>query len=142
MARATKAVVAQRIEEVLRLRIDGAEYHDVKEYASAQGWGVSARHVWNYMHQADDLLKERLEKDRDRLISRHVAQRRNLYSRALKAGQYAVALAVADSEAKLEQLFPGKVVNLNTGGTAGGAPVRLSFIEVRAAEEEGARGEG
>jgi hypothetical protein len=89
MARATKAQIAQRIEEILRIRIDGAEFHDVMQWASEKGWGVGERQLWNYMHQADDLLKERMEKDRDRLIARHISQRRNLYARALNAGRAA-----------------------------------------------------
>jgi hypothetical protein len=115
MPKATKAQVAQRIDEVLRIRIDGAEFHDVQQYAAEKGWGVGERQLWVYMHRADDLLKERLEKDRDRLIARHVAQRRNLYARALNAGQYGVALATADSEAKLENLFPAKAISVNQG---------------------------
>ncbi len=31
--KATKAVVAQRVEEVLRIRLDGAQFWDVREYA-------------------------------------------------------------------------------------------------------------
>ena len=34
------AEVAKRVEEVLRIRLDGAQFHDVVQYASEKGWGI------------------------------------------------------------------------------------------------------
>jgi hypothetical protein len=39
--KATKAEVAKRIYEVLRIRLDGAARHDICQYASENGWGLS-----------------------------------------------------------------------------------------------------
>ena len=39
-------------------------------------------------------------------MRRHLAQRRNLYAKAVSAGDVRTALAVLDSEAKMLRLFP------------------------------------
>jgi hypothetical protein len=103
--KATRAQVRQRVEEVLRIRLDGAEMHDIVQYAAEKGWGVGERQLWNYVRATDQLLAERLEKDRDKLLARHVAQRRALYARALNAADYRTALAVAKDEAELQGLY-------------------------------------
>jgi hypothetical protein len=71
------------------MRLDGAEFHDIVRYAAEQGWNVRERQLWNYIRAADELLVGRLEKDRDKLLARHVAQRRALYAQAGVAKQFA-----------------------------------------------------
>ncbi len=105
-AKATKAEVAQRIEEVLQIRLDGAEFHDVLQYASEKQWNVGERQLWHYIKASDVRLVKRLEKDRGRLLARHIAQRRSLYARALNAADYRTCLAVAKDEAELQGLYP------------------------------------
>jgi hypothetical protein len=117
--KATKAQVRERVEEVLRIRLDGAEFHDVVQYASEKEWGVGERQLWNYVRASDQLLAERVERDRDKLFNRHVAQRRSLFARALNAADYRTALAVAKDEAELHGLYPPKkVAPTNPDGTA------------------------
>ena len=36
--KATNAVILQRVEEVLVIRLDGAQMHDIRRYASENGW--------------------------------------------------------------------------------------------------------
>jgi hypothetical protein len=103
--KAEAAQVALRVEEVLRIRLDGAQLHDVVHYAAEKGWAVQERQLRNYIHRADDLLVERQEKSRKRLLARHVAQRDALFARAVNAADLRTALAVADSTAKLQGLF-------------------------------------
>jgi hypothetical protein len=88
------AEVTRRVEEVLRLRLDGAMYHDVMQYASEKRWGVSERQVATYLRRADDLLIERQETKRRRVIARRLAQRESLFARAVQAADYRTALAV------------------------------------------------
>lgn len=57
--KASKAEVAARVDEVLRVRLDGAQFHDIVQYAAAQGWGVEEQQLWNYVRRADALLAER-----------------------------------------------------------------------------------
>ena len=99
------ATVAKRVEEVLRIRIDGAAFHDVVLFASENGWEISDRQVTTYIQRADKLLVERQDKSRKKIIARHLAQRQALYARAVNAADYRTALAVLDSEAKMRGLF-------------------------------------
>ena len=41
MPKADNTTVLLRVEEVLRIRIDGAQFHDIREYAVEKAWGVS-----------------------------------------------------------------------------------------------------
>jgi hypothetical protein len=119
-AKTTKAIVARRVEEILRIRLDGAEFWDILQYVAEQqkeegsiwaapdgGKPFAARTVWWYIQKADRLIAEtfRNERGRKRLIRRHLAQRRNLYAKAVSQGDIRAALACLDSEAKLAGLF-------------------------------------
>jgi hypothetical protein len=106
--KATKAVVKQRVEEVFRLRLGGAGFADILQHASApeQAWGVSERQLWNYIAAADRLIEERFDAKAPHLLNLHLLRRNQLYAHAVGAGDFRTALAVLDSEAKLEGLFP------------------------------------
>jgi hypothetical protein len=106
--RSTKAEFLKRVEEVFKLRLGGAEYADIVQFASApeQNWDVSERQIRNYIAAADALVKERFDAKADHLLARHCLQRRQLYAHAVGAGDFATAQRILDSEAKLEGLFP------------------------------------
>ncbi|MCE9560420.1 MAG: hypothetical protein K8U57_00035 [Planctomycetes bacterium] len=103
--KAEAAAVALRIEEVLRIRLDGAEYHDVVQYAAEKGWDLKERQVREYIGRADDLLVERQEPKRRRVIARHLAQRQSLFARCINAADFRTALAVLADLAKLKGLY-------------------------------------
>jgi hypothetical protein len=120
-ARATKAIKERRVEEVLRIRLDGAEFWDVLQYIAEKqeagegvwavpdgGKPIAERTVWWYIQRADQLLAEtsRNEAGRKKLRRRHLAQRRNLYAKAVSQGDIRAALSCLDSEAKLLDLYP------------------------------------
>jgi hypothetical protein len=123
---------------VLRIIVDGAGFHDVVQYASEKGWAVGERQLWNYVAKANDLLAKRMERDRDKLLARHISQRRNLYARALNAADYRTALAVVDSEAKLCALFPNEKLDVNLDQLALAELQRLAkgFAASRVGEDE------
>jgi hypothetical protein len=106
--KATKAEVRQRVSEVLKLRLGGAEFHDIREYAAApeRGWGLSDSQLWRYISAADKLCKDYFDAKADHLLSRHLLQRRQLYAHAIGTGDFATALRVLQDEAKLEGLYP------------------------------------
>src|SRR5437764_13525460 len=60
--KSSKVEVMKRVEEVFKLRLGGAEFADIREYALApeQAWGVSDGQLWRYIAAADKLVKERL----------------------------------------------------------------------------------
>ena len=103
-----KTTIAQRVEEVLRLRLIGAMFHDIVQYGSHKGWSVSDRMIRKYIAKADALLVERLDKKRKQVIARHISQRQALFAQAVLNADYRTALAILDSEAKLRGLFPEK----------------------------------
>jgi hypothetical protein len=105
--KSTKAEVAKRVSEVLKLRLGGAEFLDIREYANApeQGWNVSDSQLRRYIQQADALCKEYFDAKAEHLLARHLLQRRQLYTHALGAGDFRTALAVLKDEAELEGLY-------------------------------------
>ena len=105
MAKSTKTELAARVDEMLRIRLDGAQFHDIVQYASEKGWGVTERQLWTYVRRADDLLVERQERKRRRVVARHLAQREALYARAVNAADYRTALAVLNDSARLQGLY-------------------------------------
>lgn len=103
--KATNAVVLQRVEEVLAIRLDGAQLHDIRRYASENGWGVSDRQLERYIEKADQVLVERRHKRWNRMKALHLARREALYARALQAADLRTALAVLQDMAKLQDLY-------------------------------------
>jgi hypothetical protein len=106
--RSTKAEVAKRVLEVFKLRLGGAEFADLREFADApeQAWGVSDTQLRRYIAASDALCKEHFDAEADHLLNRHLLQRRTLYAHAMGAGDFRTALAVLQDEAKLEGLYP------------------------------------
>ena len=129
----TKAQVRQRIEEVLRIRLDGAELWDVREYVrekeqeDGSPWKLaggakplSDSQLYRYLARADKLVAESCRASRKKLLRRHLAQRRNLYAKALSQGDIRAALAVLRDEAELLRLYRAKGLELSGKG---GAPI-------------------
>jgi hypothetical protein len=115
MPKPTKAAVNARIEEVLRIRLDGAEFWDVREYVrekhrdAGSVWEaekcLSDAQIYRYIARTDRLIAESCRSSRKRLLRRHLAQRRNLYAKAVNAGDLRTALAVLGDEARLLDLY-------------------------------------
>jgi len=103
--KATNTTVAQRIEEILRIRLDGAQFHDIVQYCAEKGWGLKERQLRNYIRRADELLVERREKSRKRCLAMHLARREALYARAVNAADHRTALAVLTDLARLQSLY-------------------------------------
>jgi hypothetical protein len=142
--RATEAQIAARTEEVLRIRLDGAEFWDLREYArekekeEGSAWflaegepPMSDGQLRRYAQWADDLIAESCREEREATVRRHLAQRRNLYARAVNKGDERTALSVLCDEAKLLDLYPAaRTKNEHSGPD--GAPIPVAFIEVAA----------
>lgn len=116
--KSTQATIRQRVDELLTIRLQGAEFADIRQYASQQSWNVSDRQLWRYIADSDALLQKTLEKDRARLFNRHIAQRRALYARCMAVSDYSNARAVLKDEAELLNLYPPKRTEL-TGKDGG-----------------------
>jgi hypothetical protein len=111
--KASKSVIAQRIRQILDLRLNGAELADILHYASSPAngeppWGVTERQIQTYVARADALCSEVFDAQSKHLLSRHLLQRRRLYLRAMAQGDYRLAVLVLQDEAKLENLYPAE----------------------------------
>lgn len=141
--KATKAVIRQRVEEVMKLRLLGAEFHDVRQYAAEEDadtgrpWNVSERQLWRYIAASDKLLDKYLEKDKAKLFNRHVAQRRALFARAMEAGDWRAALAVVRDEAEMLGLYsPMKIAPTTPDGAKPYQPLDIKRRLAEATAEE------
>jgi len=121
MPRATKSEVARRVEAVTRLRLAGAEFWDIREFASStdpatgkEPWNVTDKQLRRYITASGPLLASALETRRDELVARHIAQRHHLYAKNMATGDFRAALEVLKDEAKLQGLYvETHDVNLN-----------------------------
>lgn len=124
------AVVARRVEEILRILLDGAEWWDTREFVREKeqepgsAWELppdakplSDSQIRRYIAKATAMIAESCRASRKKLFRRYLAQRRNLYAKAVAQGDVRAALAVLDSEAKMVGLFaPVKVAPTNPKG--------------------------
>jgi len=157
MPKADKALVARRVEDILRIRLDGAQYWDVREYVREQeaeegsAWFVgegnplSDAQVRRYQQRADALIYESHDSSRKRLFRRHLAQRKALYARAVTTGDIRAALAVLQDEARLTRLYPADAIELRLADlekqlrqlkSRGPQPPQLPPTEADEAEED------
>jgi hypothetical protein len=130
---ASAAVVRQRVEEILRILLDGAESPwdtcaFVREQEAEEGsvWHVpeggkplSDSQIRRYVAKANRIIAESCRASRKKLLRRHLAQRRNLYAKAVSQGDIRTALAVLADEGKLLGLYaPVKIAPTNPKGDA------------------------
>jgi hypothetical protein len=117
--KATKAQILTRTEEILRIRLDGAQIYDVREYVrqkereEGSAWHLapaakplSDSQLWRYMARADKMMAESCRASAKKLHRRHLAQRRHLYGKAVLSGELDTALRVLRDEAELLGLYP------------------------------------
>jgi hypothetical protein len=145
--RPTKAQVLQRVGEILRIRLDGAEFWDVREYVrekekeEGSAWHLaegqtplSDSQLWRYIARADKEVTASCRASRKKLLRRHLAQRRNLYAKAVSQGDIRAALACARDEAQLQGLYePATGAKLPAAGTS----AEVILLLARVIEETG-----
>jgi hypothetical protein len=106
MPRASKATVAQRVEQVLQIVLLGGELADLRNYATEKKWHVSDSQLYRYQQRAMELCVAQRERDREKLFARMTLQLRAIYARAMEGGDLRVARAVLRDEADLFGLGP------------------------------------
>jgi hypothetical protein len=117
-AQASSAQVQLRTEELLCIILDGATSWDArafvreKEKEAGSLWELpegakplSDSQIRRYMARADKMIAESCRASRKKLLRRHLAQRRNMYAKAISQGDIRTALAVARDEAELQGLY-------------------------------------
>jgi hypothetical protein len=106
--KSTKSEILKRVEEILQIRLSGAEFVDIRQHASENGWKLSDRQLRRYIARTDDILAQTLERDRDKIFNRHIGQRRALFARAMSVSDYPTCLRILKDEAELLGLYPAR----------------------------------
>lgn len=128
-----------RVEEVFEIVILGAEFADIKKYAAEKGWAITDAEALRYQAAALQLCSDRLSRNRDTAIARHIMQRRALYARAIESGDWGTALSIARDEARLLGLYdPTPETNTDAERAAAEAKIISRLAEI--AERAGAAG--
>lgn len=113
--RASDATIELRVQAILQIILDGAESWDILQYvaqkqeAKEPPWNdnpVKERQIREYITRAKErIVAAGAENDAD-LLRHHMAKRRNLYARAVQAGDNRTALAILSDMARLQDLYP------------------------------------
>lgn len=117
--KATKAESLLRVEDVLRLRLDGNEFWEIAQHiasrekepgncwTAAEGEGhLGDRQIWEYIEKADKLMVGKMDERVDQLRLQHIARRYVLYTKAVRAREYKTGLAILQDIARLLDLYP------------------------------------
>ena len=156
-AKATKPVISQRVEEVLRIRLDGAKFWDVREYVrekeveDGSAWRLkpgenpmSDNQIWRYLQKADRVHGHAAERRASRRLCLAVARRDNLYAKSVLAGDYRTALAVLSDTDRLLGLYPDKriIVEKQKGSNSAEAMSDEELARIAARKPGRATGSG
>jgi hypothetical protein len=126
---AEKITVQRRIDDVVRIRLDGAEFRDLCEFVREKegevgsAWlladgasPLSDSQIRRYQQRADGILTGARERSRKKAWRRHLAQRRHLYARAATSGDLGIALRCLQDEATMLGLYPSTKVKVKSKG--------------------------
>ena len=125
MGKSTKAEMAARLREVTKLLLAGAEFAEIRQFASERQWDVSDRSIRRYMEKAYKRMADASRRDERQLLGRHLMQRRALYARCLKQGDHRTALAVLKDEADLQGVYPPTKIAHSSGNGQENRPVAV-----------------
>ena len=146
-ARPSKEVLKARVSEIVKILLDGAQNLDVAEYISTKEaepgpWFVpdgsrplSYSQVRRDIAKAEELIGECAKEDRQKLLNRHLAQRRRLYAAAVSQGDVRAALSVLADEANLLGLYPAR----KTTHEPNDMPSLSTLVQVLIKAEAGAK---
>ncbi len=123
---ADKACVERRIDELLRIKLDGAEFSDVREYVrqkeieAGSNWFLEDGHkpysdkmLRNYITRVHKIMFSGLPNVRSKIITEHRAKVRNLYARAVTTGDLSTALRALHEEGLILGLYITKIETTN-----------------------------
>lgn len=155
---ATSPEVELRVTELVRIRLDGAQFWDVREYVREKErepgspWfliegrtPLSDTQLGRYIQRADKAIQRSVREKRGRVMRRHLARRENLYAKAVNAGDVNTALAVLRDDAKLRGLYEGKRRNADLEAFLASLPPELAHATrgaIRALLSAGSAGPG
>ncbi len=126
---ANKATYELRVQSIVQVILDGAETWDIFQFVAEQQeagekpWKmgraqkpIGERQIRNYIADANKRIIESSVKADADALRHHLSKRRNLYARAVNAGDINTALAVLRDTAALQDLYPAKKVTQEHSG--------------------------
>ena len=128
-----KAIRDQRVDIILQLRLAGAKFQDIRDYAqtpdhdTGRPWHLSDRGLRRYMDRADKLVEQYRDSNRERLLDYHVAATRALRFEATKQGHLETALATLKHEGRLQGLPEQDNEGQGNGRGAGAVPANVTL---------------
>lgn len=125
--KSSQAVIAQRVEDIYGLVVDGQPLRVIRAYALECGWTVHDATLRSYMKRATRLIKERSEATCETVRETAVARLERLYAQSVQRGDRRTALAVQQEIARLHGLNAPTKSEI-TG--AGGAPLITTAEEM------------
>lgn len=129
--RATDAEMTKRIDTVVGLLVSGARRSEILEYSGVQ-WHLERSQTDEYIAAATALIKLEAAKTREDSFAEHIAFRRKLRKMAESSADWRVALASAQDEAKLLDLYPAEKRKLE--GTITTVSITSDEMAIAAAE--------
>jgi hypothetical protein len=117
MAKSNRTTVLHRVQEIYQLLLAGAEFADIRQYASERNWNVSERQIQRYIERAYQRFEQQSHRNRKQLWGRHLMQRRAIYARCMKSGDLRTALHVLKDEASLQGIYPETKISATTTTT-------------------------
>jgi hypothetical protein len=100
--------MAERLEAVVALRLNGKEFSEIAQYCADKGWPTNSSSVYLLIRRADAKIGQYVDLDRYSLVGRQLTRRNVLWQRALEAGNLELALKVSQDECNLLGLYPPK----------------------------------
>lgn len=102
---ATRLTIERRVYRIGRWLLAGKSMYEITQLSSNL-WGLSRVQVSRYVSRALKEFKAEFKKKRRGGKAYHLARRRDLYSKALKAKDYRTCLAIATDSSKIEGTYP------------------------------------
>ena len=115
--KADSVLKEQRISDVLQMRLAGAQFHDILQYAK-ENWGAgsSRSQVCLYIQWTNEALAKARDKDREKMITLGLARRESIYANCVRGGDYGTALSTLKDISALEGHYPEKGQQNHAGG--------------------------
>jgi hypothetical protein len=110
--KSTRAEIIARVEQVVLLRLNGADLAQVVEYGNQKEWSVGPRMLKKYITAADKKILRQSERNHARNVGLHVARRKRLYCLAMEQQDFKLAHAILKDLGELEAAYPAQAMKL------------------------------
>jgi len=104
MAKSTKAVAEQRLDEIHTLLLRNFTRREIIAYCNKKGWGIAPSTVSQYIRKANKIIYAASDKTREAFFNKTLKQYEDLYKLAVMKKDYNAARNVQTDISKLMHL--------------------------------------